>query len=123
MNTVHDQRPRAKRVDNPEFHEVIVERIPETFGLGDPISERQDEGYEVVKEGSRRVTMRIPFAKHQEAMTQAWEIANSRLSARSAPDIVGGPIAAVSASNKVSQGLSGEELASGMPASPNSRDQ
>jgi len=67
------------KTKNPEFKEIIVEKQPSSWGLADPIEDFQEQGYEIVTEGPRKVTMRIPYNKFAAKENEARRIADERL--------------------------------------------
>lgn len=58
---------------------IVVEKIPENWGLGDPVDTFKEQGYEVVSDGPRRVTMQMPAEKFQEMEAKVKDEAERRL--------------------------------------------
>jgi hypothetical protein len=112
--STHTGAPRSKRAAESDFHEVIVEKIPESWGLGDPIADRIDQGYVVKSDGARRVTLQIERSKFEAREKQQQEEANSRLSRMAAPDISDGRIGGVSSDLRKGEARGLSELTDGM---------
>jgi hypothetical protein len=97
------------------MHRVVVERLPQDWGLGDGIDEYLDRGYVVKKDGARRVTLEIPMEKFKADQQAIFNKANERLVRTAAPDIADGKIGRVSNHVKPAETpLSSEELAAGI---------
>jgi hypothetical protein len=73
----------AKRAvsTTPGYKQAIVEKIPENWGLADPIETFQDMGYEIVSDGARRVVMQMPIEKFEAIEKKVKDDAEARLKA------------------------------------------
>jgi hypothetical protein len=80
MNKASYEAPaRAPKAKATGFKQIVVERLPEQWGLADPIETFKDQGYEIVSEGARRVTMQIAQADFDAREAKVKSDAESRL--------------------------------------------
>lgn len=71
--------PTKKSAPVEGFKEAIVEKIPESWGLGDPVETYRENGYEIVQDGPVRVRMRMPMDEFLKREKQVQDMANDRL--------------------------------------------
>lgn len=69
------------REATPEFKNVIVEKLPPEWGLGDPVEDFKEQGFVIEKDGPRRVHMRMPMNDFLKREKEVRDVADLRLKA------------------------------------------
>jgi hypothetical protein len=113
--STHTGAPRTKRAAESEFHEVIVEKIHESWGIGDPVAEKIDQGYVVKEDGLRRVRLQIDRKTFEAREKAHQDEANNRLAGMAAPEIADSRIGSVSIGLRKGEARELSELTAGMP--------
>jgi hypothetical protein len=74
-------QPQKSAAKNDGYKYAIVEKIPENWGLGDPVADAQERGFKIVEgeDGPRKVVMRMPLEQFNKMETKVREEAESRL--------------------------------------------
>lgn len=71
--------PTKKATATSEYKEVIVEKMPPEWGLGDSVEDFKEKGYELVQDGPRRVRMRMPMSEFLRREKEVHDVADMRL--------------------------------------------
>lgn len=69
---------KKSEADSP-FKTIIAEKIPAEWGLGDAIEDLKEQGFEIVNDGPRRVTMQMPMDEFKKRTKQVWDTADQRM--------------------------------------------
>lgn len=76
---VHVQ-PSGKKVSNrPGFKQILVEKIPESWGLGDSVANEEERGFKIVQDGPRKVLMEMPIEQFEAMERNVKQVGEDRL--------------------------------------------
>lgn len=75
----HVQPSTRKVSTNPGMKQIIVEKIPESWGLGDSVATEEERGFKIVSDGPRKVLMEMPIDQFEAMERKAKEEGENRL--------------------------------------------